>query len=144
MVLARSEPRSALIVWKLVLMPNTRSKRALKSYRYQNRGALWTKVSTSTLWKALLLKLHTGRPRAMYWAVLLLHTAYCIVLYNQHSISSVASELSCLCHLACTQLFLKWVRPPNINIGGVQTSASGSQIQSTNDGFTIDLGVNIS
>jgi hypothetical protein len=80
----------------------------------------------------------------MYWAVLLLHIAYCIALYNQHSIIFVTSKLSCLYRLACTQPFLKWVRPPNINIGGVQTSASGSQIQSINDGFTINLGVNIS
>lgn len=36
-----------------------------------------------------------------------------------------------------------WIRPPNIVINGVNIPTSGSTIQATNDGLTINLGVNI-
>jgi len=91
--------------------PGEKSKRALKSYRYQNQGALWTKG---------------GRGRCIG------RFCCCTLLIALLFIISIVLSL------------LLWVRPPNINIGGVQTSASGSQIQSINDGFTINLGVNIS
>jgi hypothetical protein len=55
----------------------------LKNYRYQNQGALWTKVSRfSSLVDIHVTEGHTGRPRPLYRAILLLHTTHFPVLDN--------------------------------------------------------------
>lgn len=64
-----------------------RTASALRQYRYDHQGALWTKVSLCCNWLCrTCFKVFIGRTRTLHWTILLLHSDDSALLDCEHCI----------------------------------------------------------
>ncbi|EIW85077.1 hypothetical protein CONPUDRAFT_97723 [Coniophora puteana RWD-64-598 SS2] len=101
-------------------------RKDLSDWRYEQQSGLWTRGSRGSC---------------------IARFCCCAVMIVIFFIVSILLALALVRILYLSGLywliFSQWIRPPNIVVGSVQTNSTNT-VQSVNDGFQINLGVNIS